>query len=314
MRFQAILAALLLGACASAAAQAPSAGAHAPAQSAPAQSAQPPSLADILAHSPASDWRALDPENTLYMELPTGRVIIELSPDFSPEHVANVRALARARYWDGAAITRVQDNYVTQWGRAEGDHHDRGDARADIATPEYDRSDRGLPFTRLPDPDSYSRQTGFSNGFWAARDGAGKTWMPHCYGAIGVGRDNPPNTGDGSELYVVIGQAPRHLDRNLAMVGRVVQGMELLSGLKRGAGALGFYETPAERTPINSIRLAADVAAAERTNLEALRTDSATFRSVIESRRFRRESFFVSPTGHINMCNVPLPVRAIAAH
>jgi len=271
-------------------------------------------MADILAQSPASDWRPLDPENTLYMELPSGRVIIELSPDFSPDHVANVKALARAHYWDGAAITRVQDNYVTQWGRVEGDTHDRGNARADIPAAEYDRSASGLPFTRLPDPDSYSRQTGFTNGFWAARDGAGKTWMPHCYGAIGVGRDNPPNTGDGSELYVVIGQAPRHLDRNLAMVGRVVQGMELLSGLKRGTGALGFYETPAERTPINSIRLASDVPEAQRVNLEALRTDSATFRTLIDSRRFRRESFFVNPTGHINMCNVPLPVRVRPAH
>src|SRR5262245_54773352 len=106
------------------------------------------SMAEILDQSPASDWRALDPENTLYMELPGGRVIIELSPDFSPEHMANVRALARAHYWDGAAITRVQDNYVTQWGRAEGDAHDRGAARADIAAPEYDRPARGLPFTR----------------------------------------------------------------------------------------------------------------------------------------------------------------------
>ena len=271
-------------------------------------------VAEVLAKATSPDWRALDPENTLYMELPSGRVVIELAPDFAPNHVANVKTLAREKYFDGLSILRVQDNYVTQWGRAEGSPHDRGSARSDIPTAEYDRSDRGLPFTRLPDPDSYSRQTGFTNGFWAARDGAGKTWMPHCYGAIGVGRDNPPNTGDGSELYVVIGQAPRHLDRNLAMVGRVVQGMELLSGLKRGTGALGFYETAAERTPINSIRLASDVPEAQRTNLEALRTDSATFRTVIDSRRFRRESFFVTPTGHINMCNVPLPVRAIPAH
>ncbi|MBS0385366.1 MAG: peptidylprolyl isomerase [Proteobacteria bacterium] len=306
MRVQTMCAALVLAACANAAAQ--TAVAPHP------QPAQPPSLAEILEHSPASDWRPLDPDSTLYMELPTGRVVIELSSDFSPEHVANVRALARAHYWDGAAITRVQDNYVTQWGRVEGSPHDRGAARANIAAPEYDRPDRDLPFTRLPDPDSYARQTGFTNGFWAARDGAGKTWMPHCYGAIGVGRDNPPNTGDGSELYVVIGQAPRHLDRNLAMVGRVVQGMDLLSGLKRGTGALGFYETPAERTPINSIRLASDVPEAQRVNLEALRTDSATFQAVIESRRFRRESFFVNPTGHINMCNVPLPVRVMPTH
>ena len=274
-----------------------------------ATSGQPASMADILAQSPASDWRRLDPEQTLYMDLPAGRVVIELSPDFSPQHTENVRALARANYWEGGVITRVQDNYVTQWGRAEGDAHAMGAARADIAEPEYERPVGALPFTRLADPDSYAPQTGFSNGFWAGRDGLGRTWMLHCYGAIGVGRDNPPNTGNGAELYVVIGQAPRHLDRNLAMVGRVVQGMDLLTSLKRGTGPLGVYETAGERTPIRSIRLAADLPEAERVNLEVLRTDSATFRAVIESRRFRRESFFVEPTGHINVCNVPLPVR-----
>lgn len=296
MRAAGLILALALGACAGSVSG--------------AQPAQPPTLADILTQSPASDWRPLDPADTLYMELPSGRVIIELSPDFSPQHAANVRALAHANYWENGAITRVQDNYVTQWGRPEGDAHDMGAAAAEVAAPEYDRPVADLPFTRSPDPDSYAAQTGFTNGFWAGRDERGRTWMLHCYGAVGVGRDNPPNTGNGAELYVVIGQAPRHLDRNLAMIGRVVRGMELLSSLPRGTGPLGFYEAAAERVPIRTIRLAADVPASHRTNLEVLRTDSATFRAVIESRRFRRESFFVEPTGHINVCNVPLPVRA----
>jgi peptidylprolyl isomerase len=267
-------------------------------------------LADILEQSPASDWRPLDPDWTLYMELAAGRVIIGLSPDFSPEHAENVRALARAHYWDGAAITRVQDNYVVQWGRPEESPHDMGTARAEITAHEYYRSASGLPFTRLQDPDSYAAQTGFTNGFWAGRDGRGTTWMLHCYGAIGVGRENPPNTGNSAELYTVIGQAPRHLDRNLAMVGRIVQGMELLTALPRGTGGLGRYEDPARYVAIRSIRLASEVPAGQRTNLEALRTDSQTFRDVIASRRHRREEFFVEPTGRINVCNVPLPVRA----
>lgn len=301
MRFQILLSALALAICA--------ATAPGQAQTPAAARPEPPSLADILQASPASDWRALDQNNLLYMDLPTGRVIIELSPEFSPQHAANVQALAHANYWENAAITRVQDNYVTQWGRPDDSPHALGGAVADIAAPEYDRPVAHLPFTRLADPDSYARQTGFTDGFWAGRDGAGKTWMLHCYGAIGVGRDNPPNTGNGAELYVVIGQAPRHLDRNLAMVGRVVQGIELLSSLKRGTGALGFYETAAERTPIRSIRLGADLPAGEQVHLDALRTDSATFRTLIASRRTRTESFFVAPTGHINVCNVPLPVR-----
>jgi peptidylprolyl isomerase len=294
MRLQALLATIVLTACASGARPADG----------PARS-----LGEILEQAPAFEWRTLDPNNTLYMELPAGRVIIELSPDFSPEHVENVRAFARARYWDGAAILRSQDNYVVQWGRVEGDERDRGAARTEIEAPEFYRRADGLSFTRLPDADSYAPQTGFTNGFPAGRNGRGETWMLHCYGIVGVGRGVPPNTGDGSELYVVIGQSPRHLDRNLAMVGRVVQGMELLSAMPRGGGALGFYQTEAERTVIRAVRLASDVPPEQRTNLEVMRTDSASFREVIDSRRFRREAFFVEPTGRINACNVPIPVR-----
>src|SRR5438874_8735497 len=77
---------------------------------------QPGTMAQVLADSKASDWRDLDPENTLYFELPAGRVVIELAPDFAPQHVANVKALAREKYFDGLSILRAQDNYVVQWG------------------------------------------------------------------------------------------------------------------------------------------------------------------------------------------------------
>lgn len=297
MRLTGFLALAALAACATAA---PPADGQAPVRS----------MGEVLEQSPASDWAPLDPDWTLYMEVPAGRVIIALSPDFSPQHAENVRALARAHYWDGAAITRVQDNYVVQWGRPEGSPGDMGAARAEIEAHEYYRSAAGLPFTALPDPDSYAPQTGFTNGFWAARNERGETWMVHCYGAIGVGRENPPNTGNSTELYTVIGHAPRHLDRNLAMVGRIVQGMELLTALPRGTGSLGFYENPEQRTPILSVRLASEVPAGERTNLETLRTDSQTFRDLIASRRHRLEEFFAEPTGRINVCNLPLPVRA----
>lgn len=277
-----------------------------------AQQAPALSMQEILDAAPASDWRPLAQENLLYMTLPSGRVIIELTSTFAPEHTANVRALAQAHYWDRGAITRVQENYVVQWAGPEEPANPRGAAHPEIAAPEYERSAGGLPFMRLPDPDTYAAQTGFTDGFPAGRDGRGLTWPLHCYGMIGVGRENPPNTGDGSELYVVLGQAPRHLDRNLALVGRVVQGMELLSSLKRGTGALGFYETPAERTVIQTARLGSDMPADQQVSLEALRTDSTSFAALVEARRWRREEFFVAPTGRINVCNVPLPVRPAA--
>jgi peptidylprolyl isomerase len=267
-----------------------------------------PSLGEILEQSPAADWRALDPENTIYMQLPAGRVIIELAPLYAPGHAANIRALARAHYFDGAAIVRSQDNYVVQWGRDEGDTISMGEGRAALAA-EFDRPRGGVAVTRLQDPDSYAREVGFSDGFPIASNGE-RTWMAHCYAMLGAGRGDTADSGSGAELYVVIGHAPRHLDRNVTLVGRVVQGMELLSVMPRGTGPLGFYETPAERTVIASVRLAAELPESERANLEALRTDSATFRAVIDSRRTRRESWFLESTGRINLCNVPLPVRA----
>jgi peptidylprolyl isomerase len=274
----------------------------------PAVSQAPaPSLGEILEQSPAEDWRPVDPENTLYMQLPGGRVIIELAPEYAPHHVANIRALAQAHYWDGAAIVRSQDNYVVQWGRDEGDTTPMGEGVASLAG-EFDRPRRGVQVTRLQDPDSYAREVGFAGGFPVAGQN-GRSWLAHCYGMIGAGRGDTADSGSGAELYVVIGQAPRHLDRNVTLVGRVLQGMEVLSVMPRGTGALGFYESPTQRTIIRSVRLGSDLPEDERVNLETLRTDSDTFRDVIDSRRTRRESWFLQPTGRINVCNVPLPVR-----
>jgi peptidylprolyl isomerase len=127
---------------------------------------------------------------------------------------------------------------------------------------------------------------------------------------VGAGRGNEPESGNSAELYVVIGHAPRQLDRNLALVGRVVQGMELLSVLPRGTGPLGFYEQPGQHVPITSVRLAADVPEAERARLEVLRTDTATFAALVEARRNRRDDWYKVPAGYIDLCNVPLPARA----
>jgi peptidylprolyl isomerase len=126
---------------------------------------------------------------------------------------------------------------------------------------------------------------------------------------VGSGRDNDVDSGGGTELYVVIGQAPRHLDRNVTLLGRVVQGMELLSTLPRGTGPLGFYDKPEQRVPIKSIRVAADVPEAQRTELEMLRTDTPAFAAYVEARRNRHEEWFKVPAGHVDVCNVPIPVR-----
>ena len=281
-----------------------------------ALAADPPpyrSMQQILDASPATDWRTPDPANTLYLELASGRVVIELAPGFAPEHVANIRTLAREGFWDGTSIYRMQDNFVAQFGDAEADEptsaRPLGSAKRKLPA-EFERDAKGLAFDQLPDADGWAPQTGFADGFAAARDpGVGKAWMAHCYGVVGAGRNIEADSSIGAELYVVIGQSPRQLDRNITQVGRVIQGMELLSALPRGPEPMGFYEDAAQRTPIVSVRLASDVPQAQRADLQLLRTDTQTFRDMVEARRNRRDDFYKRPAGHIDLCNVPLPVR-----
>lgn len=273
-----------------------------------APTAPPKPLAEILAGSPASDWRKPDPENTMYIDLPSGRVVIELAPHFAPQVVANIKTLVREKYFDGLAVIRAQDNYVAQWGdpAEDKDAKSLGSAKKTIA-PEWTRAAAEMRFTALPDRDTYG-EGGFSEGFPAARRD-GRAWLVHCYAMVGVGRGNEPDSGNGSSLYAIIGSAARLLDRNITVAGRVIRGIELLSTLPRGTGTLGFYEKAEQRVPMRQVRMAADVPAAERVDLEMLRTDSATFRQVIESRRFRKDDWYKEPAGAVDVCNVPMSVR-----
>lgn len=285
---------LLVAACASAPETAP------PAKTIP----------KILEESPASDWRRPDLESTVYMDLPAGRVVIELAPAFAPRSVENIRTLVREKYFDGLFIVRVQDNFVAQWGDPEEKNpKPLGTAKEKIA-PEFTRAAAGFPFVALPDRDAYAPEVGFSNGFPAARDPASdRAWLVHCYGSVGVGRGNEDDSGNGAELYAVIGNAPRPLDRNITVVGRVIKGIELLAALPRGTGALGFYERAEQRTPIRQVRLAMDVPPADRTPIELLRADSETFRQLLQARRFRKDDWYKVPAGAIDVCAMSIPAR-----
>jgi peptidylprolyl isomerase len=278
----------------------------------PSNREQPPTTAQVMESATPSDWRRPDPANTLYMELSGGRVVIELAPRFAPLHVANVKQLVAEKFFDGLAVARVQDNFVAQWGDAD---KSRPTPTALRKIPDENAAawEKGLPFVKLPDPDGYAPEAGWIDGFpvGVERKPSGQTWIPHCYGVVGVGREDWPDTGSGAELYVVIGQAPRQLDRNVVTLGRVLRGMELLSALPRGTGPLGFYEKTEQRAPIKSIRLAADVPAAERSDIEVLRTDTALFMKYVESRRNRRDTWYVRPAGHTDVCNINIPVRDV---
>ena len=271
--------------------------------------AQAPTMTEVLAATKPAEWRSTDPQNTLYVDLTAGRVVIELAPAYAPLHATSIKNLAREHFFDALAVVRVQDNYVVQWGDPENRHAVPSSAKT--LMPEFDRPlSTSVPFTPLADGDVYAPEVGFSDGFPAARDAkSGAMWLAHCYGMVGVGRDVDPKSGSGAEMYVVIGHAPRHLDRNVALVGRVIKGIELLSGLPRGTAELGFYERPEQRVTINRVRVEADVPDAEREYLQVLRTETASFAALVESRRNRRDAWYAYRANRVELCNVPIPVR-----
>jgi peptidylprolyl isomerase len=265
---------------------------------------------DIVAKSPASAWKTIPADDLLVMDLANGgRVVIQLAPAFAPVHVANIKALARGGYWNGATIYRLQDNYVAQWGLNDSD---KGLPAGVVAKPpaEYTRPLKGLAIKPLGSPDPYAPGAGFVDG-WPVAYSAKEGWadLTHCYGTVGVGRDLSPDTGTGGELYAVIGHAPRQLDRVIALVGRVVEGIDKLSSLPRGTEALGFYKDKAQYVPIASMRLASDMPAADRPTFEYMDTASTTFADYLRVRANRYDDFYIRPAGGVDLCNVQVPVR-----
>jgi len=279
---------------------------------APALAADAPTTPSaVVAQAPAAAWRAIPADELLVMTIEGGRrIVIQLSPTFSPRHVANIVALAKAHWWDGTSINRVQDNYVVQWGDAtEKKPMPPGlspTSPADYALP---LANRRLAVTPLPYADPYAPSTGFVGGWPVAMDGS-SAWLPHCYGYVGVGRNTSPDAGTGAELYTVIGQAPRQLDRNIAIIGRVIEGMTHLSSLPRGSGDLGFYTKAEHQVPILTFRLASELPIAERPRFQVMDVASASFADYLRLRANRKDDFYDRPAGGVDLCNAPVPVRA----
>jgi peptidylprolyl isomerase len=265
---------------------------------------------DVVASAPSSAWKTISPDDILVMDLQNGgRIVIQLAPAFAPVHVANIKVLARSDYWKGASVYRVQDNYVAQWGQNESDKPWPAGVTAKPPA-EYVRSPKGLLIKELGSPDPYAPQAGFVDGWPIAYSSKGG-WadLAHCYGSVGVGRDLSPDTGTGGELYAVIGHATRQLDRNIALVGRVIDGIEHLSSLPRGTEALGFYKEKSQDVPVARIQLASEMSPQDRPAYEYMDSSSAAFARYLQIRANRHDDFYIRPAGGVDLCNVQVPVR-----
>lgn len=273
-----------------------------------ALAAASPALAQTAAQpwdAADEDWKPIPDNELLVITLRSGnQVFIRLAPRYAPAHVVNIRKLAEAHWWDGTAVVRVQDNYVTQWGS------EKALPPMVIENPPAEFEYRGYDgVTTLARTDPYSVKSGHSADGWSLATDGKTSWLPHCYGAIGVARGAAPSTGSGAQLYTVIGHAPRHLDRNMAMVGRVIEGMQWLSSLPRGTGRLGFYEAPAEGMQIASVRLGTQFPEDERPRFQYRATDNPRFAAWVKMRESRPEEFFAVKAGGADICNMEAPIR-----
>ncbi len=290
---------------------------------------------EAIASAPAQDWKPIALDDLLVMDLAPDQngkarqVIIQLMPPpFSQGWVENIRTLARAHWWDGTSVYRVVDNWVTQWGGGDPElEMDPGPMPEGLNVVPESAYMVDTPLTSLTTTikglrrDSYADRIGYIGAFAVGYDiyspppGAlldqflTNAWPTHCYGSVGVARNLSPDTGTGSELYAVIGHAPRQLDRNIAVVGRVVEGMANLSSLPRGTGEAGVYTSRDEDTAILSVRLASELPDAEQPHLEYLDTDSSSFATYTYLKANRNDLFYRVPAGGVDICNVPVPVR-----
>ncbi len=260
---------------------------------------QPRSPYKIIAEAGPKSWRPIDASNSLLIELEAGNVLVELAPEFAPGHVKNMKALAREGFYQGLSIYRFVEGFVAQGG-------DKSEKKAiktgqkEIKSERYTKGE--LDFSPLGFRDLFAQETGFVRGFPAARNTQGESWMVHCPGVFAMARNEPIDSG-GTEFYIVLGHAPRYLDRNVTVFGRVVDGMAHIQSLQRQETEGKAFNT------IKSVQVLSDLEQSEYHNRQIMRTNSKDFAELIRSRANRPESWFVEQANYVDVCGVPVPSR-----
>ena len=160
----------------------------------------------------------LDAENTLNLDLKDGRVVIRMRPDLAPAHVEQIKTLVRRGFYDDTPFHRVIEGFMAQGGDPTGS----GQGGSDLDNI----------------PAEFTRAAKFERG------------------TCGMARTSDPNSAN-SQFFIMFAPAP-HLDGQYTIWGEVVEGMEFVDAIKRGAGGSGSVRDPDR---IKQARMAADAAA-----------------------------------------------------
>ena len=256
-------------------------------------------------------WRQVDSENLVFVEMAEGRFVIELNTLFAPDTVAQFRKLVADGFYDGLPFYRVIDGFVAQGG----DGSDLGEfSEIPLIDAEFEIDwEDEMAWTAVQKNDLFAADTGFIDGFAAARDADdGKTWLTHCPGVVAMARNEGPDTSR-TDFYIVIGQAPRYLDRNMNVFGRVIDGMDVVQRIKRGKAAdNGIIENDLAKSRSRTMRLGSDIPEAERLTALVPDTRDDAFLELLKDRRERKQKFFHrKPPRVLDICQVPVAGRVI---
>lgn len=258
----------------------------------------------ILEQAADDIWRPLDPENTLYMFLPAGTVIIELRPDFAPGHVERIKELVNEGFYDGLNFHRVIEGFMAQGGDPKGDGTGGSD-KPDIAA-EFTRDSSEVQHHTVIGRDRIAPRVGFADGMPFGAEPAGvrvfraddrvNVWPLHCPGVMSMARSGDPNSAN-SQFFLMIGDSRLNLDKRYTGWGWIVDGFEASRRIVRG-------EPPSRPTPIIRMQMQADVDPARLKDIQVMRTDSETFIRYLKAAEQITENGFVK-----DMCSIKVPIK-----
>lgn len=258
--------------------------------------------------APDEAWRDLDPENTLYVDLEYGRVILELYPEIAPIHVERIKTLTREGFYDYISFHRVIEGFMNQTGDPKGDG--TGDSDLPDITAEFTfRRGSDMPVTLVGARPSGQGDIGV--GFYKAlpiatqptsqgiltKDGKVAAFGLHCKGVTSMARATDPNSAN-SQFFLMRDTSP-HLDTQYSIWGNTVFGHEHLTKIKVGSKG----ENP-EFVPdvMKKVQVAADVPQAERVNVQVLKPGSAAFKSYLKTQKKADGSY-------PDICDIRVPHR-----
>ncbi len=266
----------------------------------PVQVADPSSIAAVQ----GSDWRQVPPDNLLVIDTTKGRILVEMMPSIAPLHVERMRLLARASFFDNLKWHRVIDYFMAQTGDPLGTG-DGQSAWPDIKAEFTFRRGAELAFTPVASP--AGAEIGFVNALpvqtqpdsLMAQTGDNRVhgWGLYCPGVAGMARDDNPDSANSQ--FFIMRQAYPSLDKRYSVWGIAVSGLDVVRSLNTGTDASGVVAQP---DMMVRVRVASDLAEADRPSVQVLDTNSARFRDLAARTRLARGADF-------SICDVTLPVQ-----